>query len=79
MMINENGDTVDVGSGNHFGGEDPDAAPLDDGEVIVNNIISTSGKFKVNCEILWWGKRIYLISRSQCKLDRFWEYTQNLP
>ena len=43
MMINENGDTVDVGSGNHFGGEDPEAVPLDDGEVIVNNIISTAG------------------------------------
>ena len=41
-MINENGDTIDVGAGgNHFGGEDADAAPLDDGGEIVNNIIST--------------------------------------
>ena len=43
MMINESGDAVDVGGGNHFGGEDPDAAILDEGEVIVNNIISTAG------------------------------------
>ena len=35
MMINESGDAIDVGGGNHFGGEDPDAARLDEGEVIV--------------------------------------------
>ena len=42
-MINENGDTIDVGGGNHFGGEDADAAPLDDGGEIVNNIICKFG------------------------------------
>ena len=47
-MINENGDAIDVGAGgNHFGGEDADAAPLDDGEVVVNNIIATAGLVEV--------------------------------
>ena len=26
--------SIDVGGGDHFGGADPDAAPLDDGEVL---------------------------------------------
>lgn len=42
-LINENGNAIDVGAGNHFGGEDADEVPLEDGEVIVNNIISTAG------------------------------------
>ena len=31
--------SIDVGGGDHFGGADPDATPLDDGEVtIVTNV-----------------------------------------
>ena len=47
-MINENGESIDVGGGNHFGGEDADAAPLDNGEVVVNNIIATAGLVEVD-------------------------------
>eukprot|EP00092_Neocalanus_flemingeri_P009073 GFUD01009765.1.p1 GENE.GFUD01009765.1~~GFUD01009765.1.p1 ORF type:complete len:200 (+),score=18.06 GFUD01009765.1:72-671(+) len=57
MMINENGSTIDVGGGNHFGGEDTDAAQLDDGEVVVNNIIATAGlvevEFKKKALVEW--------------------------
>lgn len=59
-MINENGDTIDVGAGgNHFGGEDADAAPLDDGGEIVNNIISTAGLVEVGFKkkaLMEWAK-----------------------
>merc|ERR1719430_255609 len=58
MMINENGTAIDVGGGgNHFGGETTDETPLDDGEVVVNNIISTGGlvevEFKKKALVEW--------------------------
>ena len=30
--------SIDVGGGDHFGGADPDATPLDDGEVTISTI-----------------------------------------
>merc|ERR1712126_681808 len=57
MMINENGNPIDVGGGNHFGGGEADAEPLDDGDVLVNNIISTGGlvevEFKKKALVEW--------------------------
>ena len=50
---------LDVGGGNHFGGEDADAAPLDDGGEIVNNIISTAGLVEVGFKkkaLMEWAK-----------------------
>ena len=46
-MMKENGDAIDVGGGDHFGGAAADEAPLDDGEVTVNNIIATAGLVEV--------------------------------
>ena len=37
--FNFDGSSIDVGGGDHFGGADPDATPLDDGEV---NIVTIS-------------------------------------
>ena len=58
MMINENGTPIDVGGGgDHFGGGAADDAPLDDGEVLVNNIIATAGlvevEFKKKALVEW--------------------------
>ena len=57
MMINENGSSIDVGGGNHFGGADADEMPLSDGEVVVNNIIATAGlvevEFKKKALVEW--------------------------
>jgi len=56
-MINENGTTIDIDGGNHFGGGGADEAPLDDGEVLVNNIIATAGlvevEFKKKALVEW--------------------------
>ena len=56
MMIKENGDTIDVGGGDHFGGADAEV-PLDNGEVLVNNIINTAGlvevQFKKKALVEW--------------------------
>jgi len=56
-MINESGVGVDVGGGDHFGGAGADEAPLDDGEVLVNNIIATAGlvevEFKKKALVEW--------------------------
>eukprot|EP01010_Urceolus_cornutus_P001358 NODE_1898_length_717_cov_77.938623_g1479_i0.p1 GENE.NODE_1898_length_717_cov_77.938623_g1479_i0~~NODE_1898_length_717_cov_77.938623_g1479_i0.p1 ORF type:complete len:217 (-),score=72.13 NODE_1898_length_717_cov_77.938623_g1479_i0:67-669(-) len=59
-LIRENGDAIDTGCGNAFG-EDAEAEPLDDGEVVVNNIISTAGLieaggFEKKRAILEWAK-----------------------
>jgi len=86
MMINENGDTVDVGSGNHFGGEDPEAVPLDDGEVIVNNIISTAGLVETVLKkkaLVEWAKpylarvKTRLEKENQDRVPKFMEGAQN--
>merc|ERR1712183_697242 len=73
MMINENGSSVDVGGGDHFGGADPDATPLDDGEVLVNNIIATAGLIEVDFKkkaLLEWAKPYLARVKSRLEKDR---------
>ena len=71
MMIKENGDTIDVGGGGHFGGGDADEGPLDDGEVVVNNIISTAGLVEVEFKkkaLVEWAKPF--LARVKVRLEK---------
>jgi len=73
MMINENGSSIDVGGGDHFGGADPDATPLDDGEVLVNNIIATAGLIEVDFKkkaLLEWAKPYLARVKSRLEKER---------
>jgi len=73
MMIKENGDAIDVGGGSHFGGEDPDAAQLDDGEVIVNNIIATAGLVEVAYKkkaLVEWAKPYLVKTKARLEKER---------
>ena len=38
MMVNLCLSSIDVGGGDHFGGADPEATALDDGEVAINSL-----------------------------------------
>ena len=72
MMIKENGDSIDVGGGDHFGDGDSEI-PLEDGEVVVNNIIATAGlvevPFKKKALVEW--ARAYLARvKEQVERDR---------
>jgi len=72
-MIKENGDAIDVGGCNHFGGEDADAVPLDDGTVIVNNIISTAGLVEVVYKkkaLVEWAKPYLLSVKARLEKER---------
>ena len=71
MMINENGDPIDVGGGNHFGGAAADEAPLDDGEEKVNNIIATAGLVEVDFKkkaLVEWAKPY--LARVKTRLEK---------
>jgi len=71
MMINENGSSIDVGGGSHFGGADADEVPLDDGEVLVNNIIATAGLVEVDFKkkaLVEWAKPY--LARVKTRLEK---------
>ena len=63
-MIKENGDAIDVGGGDHFGGGG-DAEPLDDGEIVVNNVIATAGLVEVAFK-----KKVRLLARGAAAFTR---------
>ena len=56
--------SIDVGGGDHFGGADPDATPLDDGEVNIDTVVNI---------IIITGSASFQVTISKCKRS-FKEY-----
>ena len=53
--------SIDVGGGDHFGGADPDATPLDDGEVNIATIIIIIVIAIINVAISYHGQTLIIV------------------